>query len=152
MFLGQVKQKVGNMKWWKPWIHQLLLYVGTARQGRVAKQNSSLKARGIKQIEGPSPVLALPSPASPQLRRRSRGARSRGATLEQGSDAGAESGGSNWSDTDGYEAEDWSAAVAAVPEEQEFAENGNEELEDNSALVSAESAELVTKSTKLMDT
>ena len=70
----------------------------------------------------------------------------------QGSDAGAESGGSNWSDADGYEAEDWSAAVAAVPEEQEFAENGNEELEDNSVVVSAESAELVTKSTKLMDT
>jgi hypothetical protein len=86
------------------------------------------------------------------LRRRSRGARSRGATLEQGGDAGAESGGSNWNDTYGYETEDWSAAVAAVPEEQEFAENGNEDLEDNSALVSAESAELVTKSTKLMDT
>ena len=69
MFLGQVKQEVGSMKWWKPWIHQLMLYMGTARQGRVAKQNSYLKAREIKQIEGPAPVLALPSPASPQLRR-----------------------------------------------------------------------------------
>ena len=44
----------------------------------------------------------------------------------QGSDAGTESGGSNWSGADGYEAEDWSAAVAAVPEEQEIAESGDD--------------------------
>ena len=71
---------------------------------------------------------------------------------EQGSDAGAESNASQWSDAGGYEAEDWSAAVAAVPEDQEFAGKGNEELEDTLAPVSAEAAELVTKSTKLMET
>ena len=38
VFLGAVKQKVGDMKWWRPWIHQLLLYVGTSRRGRGAKQ------------------------------------------------------------------------------------------------------------------
>jgi len=71
---------------------------------------------------------------------------------EQGSDAGAESNASQWSDAGGYEAEDWSAAVAAVPEDQEFAGKGNEELEDTLVPVSAEAAELVTKSTKLMET
>jgi hypothetical protein len=69
VFLGAVKQKVGDMKWWRPWIHQLLLYVGTSRQGRGANQKKHIKERGIKQIEGPAPVLALPSPGSPQLRK-----------------------------------------------------------------------------------
>ena len=71
---------------------------------------------------------------------------------EQGSDAGAESDTSQWSDADGYEAEDWSAAVAALPEDQAFAGKSNEELEDTLVPVLAESAELVTKSTKLMET
>ena len=71
---------------------------------------------------------------------------------EQGSDAGAESDASQWSDAGGYEAEDWSAAVAALPEDQEFAGNDNEELEDTLVPVSAAAAELVTKSTKLMET
>ena len=31
-FLGEVKQKAAKTQWWRPWIHQLLLYVGTARQ------------------------------------------------------------------------------------------------------------------------
>ena len=35
--LGQVKQKPAKLRWWKPGIHQLLLYVGTARQGRGAR-------------------------------------------------------------------------------------------------------------------
>ena len=36
MFLGDVKQKVALTKFWKPRIHQLLLYVGTPRQGQGA--------------------------------------------------------------------------------------------------------------------
>ena len=71
---------------------------------------------------------------------------------EQRSDAGAGSDASQWSDAGGYEAEYWSAAVAALPEDQEFAGNGNEELEDTLVPVSAAAAELVAKSTKLMET
>ena len=68
-FLGQVKQKKANITWWRPFIHLLLLYVGTARTGKGAKLKKHLKARGIQEIKGPAPVLALPSPESPQLRR-----------------------------------------------------------------------------------
>ena len=68
-FLGQAKQKKANMTWWRPFIHQLLLYVGTSRTGKGAKLKKSLKTRGIQEIKGPVPVPALPSPESPQLRR-----------------------------------------------------------------------------------
>ena len=47
--LGDVKQKVARMEWWRPWIHQLLLYVGTARQGCAARRRDQQKrARGRK--------------------------------------------------------------------------------------------------------
>ena len=59
---------------------------------------------------------------------------------------------SKWSDADGYEAEDWSAAVAALPEDQAFAGKSSEGREGTLVLVSVESAELVTKSTKLTET
>ena len=71
---------------------------------------------------------------------------------EQGSNSGAASETSKWSGADGYEAEDRSAAVAALPDDQAFAGKGKEELADTLAPVSAESAELVTKSMKLMET
>ena len=100
MFLGQVKQKVGNMKWWKQWIHQLLLYVGTARQGRVTKQNISLKARGIKQIEGPSASPSTAFPSKSAVAEEEQGSEEQGSWI-RGSDVGSESGGSSWSDTDG---------------------------------------------------
>jgi hypothetical protein len=40
---------------------------------------------------------------------------------EYGSDSGAASETSKWSDAFGYEAEEWSAAVAALPEDHAFA-------------------------------
>ena len=51
MFLGDVKQKVTLTKCWKPRIHQLLLYVGTSRQGQGAKQRmeENTAARQVKQ-------------------------------------------------------------------------------------------------------
>ena len=33
-----VKQKKADLNWWRPWIHQLLLFVGTARQGQGANK------------------------------------------------------------------------------------------------------------------
>ena len=71
---------------------------------------------------------------------------------EQGSDAGSAFDHSSGSDADGYEAEGWSAAVAALPEDQEFTGADNEEPEDTLTPVSAGSAGLATKSTKLMET
>ena len=71
---------------------------------------------------------------------------------EQGSDSGAASETSKWSDADGYAAQDWSAAVAALPDNHAFAGNNDEELDGTLVPVSAESAELVEKSTKLMET
>ena len=49
---------------------------------------------------------------------------------EQGSDAGSASETSPWSDADGSEAEVWSAAVAALPDDHAFAGNSDEELDD----------------------
>ena len=71
---------------------------------------------------------------------------------EQGSDSGAASETSKWSDADGYEAEEWSAAVAALPDDHAFAGYSDEELDGTLVPVSAESAELVAKPTKLMET
>ena len=45
--LGDVKQKVARMEWWRPWTRQFLLYVGTARQGQGARGRCQHKrARG----------------------------------------------------------------------------------------------------------
>ena len=71
---------------------------------------------------------------------------------EQDADAGAESDDSQWSDAGGYEAEDWSGEVAAFPEDEELPGCGNKEMVDTLVPVSAEAAELVMKSTKLMET
>ena len=71
---------------------------------------------------------------------------------DQGSDVGAASDPSQWSDTDDYRELDWSASVEALPADQVPTVVGNEELEDTAATISAESAELATKSTMLMDT
>jgi len=71
---------------------------------------------------------------------------------EQDGNAGAESDASQWSDAGGYEAEDWSGEVAAFPEDEELPGRGNKEMEDTLVPVSAEAAELVMKSTKLMET
>ena len=51
-FLGDVKQKVTNMQWWRPWIHQLLLYVGTARQSKGARQRQNKKANVARKGKG----------------------------------------------------------------------------------------------------
>ena len=48
---------------------------------------------------------------------------------EQGSDSGAASETSKWSDAEDYEAEGWSAAVAALPDDHAFAGNSDEELD-----------------------
>ena len=71
---------------------------------------------------------------------------------EQDSNVGAESDASQWSDAGGYEAEDWSGEVAAFPEDEELPGCGNKEMVDTLVPVSAEAAELVMKSTKLMET
>jgi hypothetical protein len=51
VFLRVVKQKVTKIQLWKPRIHQLLLYVGTPRQGHGAKQRmkENNAARQVKQ-------------------------------------------------------------------------------------------------------
>jgi hypothetical protein len=46
--LGNVRQKPMDTKWEKPWIHQLLLYVGTARQGKAARRRHFQKARASR--------------------------------------------------------------------------------------------------------
>ena len=71
---------------------------------------------------------------------------------EQGSDSGEPSEASKWSDAEGYEAEGWNAAVEALPDDHAVAGTSDEEMEGALVLVSAESAELVGKSTKLMET
>ena len=43
VFLGDVKQKVMHKQWWSPWIHQLLLYAGTARKGMGAREPGSAR-------------------------------------------------------------------------------------------------------------
>ena len=71
---------------------------------------------------------------------------------DQGSDAGAASDQSQWSDAEDYREQDWSASVEALPAEQVPTVSDNEELDDTSATISAESAELATKSTMRIDT
>jgi hypothetical protein len=71
---------------------------------------------------------------------------------EQGSDSGAPSEASKWSDAEDYEAEDWNAAVEALPDDHAVAGTSGEEMECALAPVSAESAELVGVSTKRMET
>jgi hypothetical protein len=71
---------------------------------------------------------------------------------EQGSDSGAPSEASKWSDAEDYEAEGWNAAVEALPDDHAVAGASDEEMKGALVPVSAESAELVGKSTKLMET
>ena len=56
----------------------------------------------------------------------------------EGSDAGAAFGPSQWSDAEDYGAQDWSAAVAALPADPVPTVAGNEELVDTSATISSE--------------
>ena len=42
--LGIVKQTGMGVSWWKPWIHQLMLYVGTSRTGKGARKRQREKA------------------------------------------------------------------------------------------------------------
>ena len=41
--VGNVKQKAMDVAWWKPWIHQLLLYVGSSRTGKGAADRKRAK-------------------------------------------------------------------------------------------------------------
>ena len=43
-FLVNVKQKATGVSWWKPWIHQLLVYIGTSRTGKGARERQFAKA------------------------------------------------------------------------------------------------------------
>jgi hypothetical protein len=43
-FFGNVKQKGMDVSWWKPWIHQLLVHVGTSRTGKGARERQREKA------------------------------------------------------------------------------------------------------------
>ena len=52
VFLGDVKQKVMHKQWWRPWTHQLLLYVGTARKGKGARQRQPMKATVARTRKG----------------------------------------------------------------------------------------------------
>ena len=45
-FLGNVKRKVMDVDRCKPWTHQLLLYVGTSRTGKGARERRNMKAAG----------------------------------------------------------------------------------------------------------
>ena len=38
--MGKIKQNVPDMKWWVTGVHQILLWVGTARQGKRANANA----------------------------------------------------------------------------------------------------------------
>jgi hypothetical protein len=70
----------------------------------------------------------------------------------QVSDVGAASDQSQWSDAEDYREQVWSASVEALPVDQVPTVADNVELEDTAATISAESAELATKSTMLMET
>ena len=50
--LGDVKQKVALLDWWRPGIHQLLLYVGTAREGQGARERHQEKRHGAPGSSG----------------------------------------------------------------------------------------------------
>ena len=41
--LGRVKQKSTDIRWWKPRLHQLMIYVGTSRTGQEAAKRKSKK-------------------------------------------------------------------------------------------------------------
>ena len=43
-FLANVKQTATDVSWWKPWTHQLLVYVGTSRTGKGARERQFAKA------------------------------------------------------------------------------------------------------------
>jgi hypothetical protein len=47
--LGKVLQKVTNPQWQRPWIHQLRLYVGTARQGQGARRKGHTIANAFRK-------------------------------------------------------------------------------------------------------
>ena len=71
----------------------------------------------------------------------------------EGSDSGAASEPSQWSDEPSRDgSEDVRASVEALPADPVDAVAGTEEVEDTVPTISSESAELVTKSTMLMDT
>jgi hypothetical protein len=52
--LGTVLQKGINLQWWVPYIHQLVLYVGTARQGKGARKRQHMKAHQSREMENPA--------------------------------------------------------------------------------------------------
>ena len=52
MLLGSVKQKVLNIQWWRLCMHQLLLYVGTARQGLGARQRQRINPNVARTGQG----------------------------------------------------------------------------------------------------
>ena len=43
--LGKARQKVADMEWWRPHIHQLLLYAGCSRQGQAARARRREKGK-----------------------------------------------------------------------------------------------------------
>ena len=47
--LGKVKQKAADMKWWVDHILQVILWVGTARQGKASKAKAKAKAKARAQ-------------------------------------------------------------------------------------------------------
>ena len=57
---------------------------------------------------------------------------------DQGSDDGAASDPSQWSDAEDYRKQGWSASVEALPADQVPTVADNEELEDRAATISAE--------------
>ena len=72
MFLGSVKQKLPNIKWWMPSIHQLWLHVGTPQQSadRVVRRCGYLEP-GCSQLRRPLSTDDAPKKATscPQERR-----------------------------------------------------------------------------------
>ena len=72
MFLGDVKQKVAKIKWWRPRIHQLFLHVGARQQSapRVVRSCRCLEP-GCSQLRIPMSIDDGPKKAThcPQERR-----------------------------------------------------------------------------------
>ena len=72
MLLGDVKQKVANIEWWRPRFHQLFLHVGTRQQSASrAVRSCGYLEPGCSQLRIPMSTNDAPKQATncPQERR-----------------------------------------------------------------------------------
>ncbi len=52
MNIGKVKQKAADMRWWIKGVHQIVLWVGTARGGKASRGKGKGKGKGKGHGEG----------------------------------------------------------------------------------------------------